>query len=123
MEDKMAKSKILEPVVESGKKAKKSKSVQMQGWKVWVYHIFTILMNPRRYFSSIVADGSYEAPMIKAFIYGLIGGLIVLFMQLLGGTAITMGVVFAKLVITPILAVVVLFILSGLIMLISEITG
>ncbi len=102
---------------------KTGKTIKKHGITSWLQHIAMILVNPKRYFSSIVADGSFEAPMIKAFIYGLIGGALVLLLQLLGGHAITMATVFAKFIVTPILAVVVLFLLSGLIMLISEITG
>jgi hypothetical protein len=70
-----------------------------------------------------VADGNLEESMLKAFLYGLLGGALVLFLQLLGGGAITFSIVFAKLVIIPVLAVAILFVLGGLLMMISEITG
>ena len=61
--------------------------------------------------------------MFKAFIYGLIGGCLVLGIRLLGGATITIGAVFTALVIMPVLAVALLFVCGGLLMLVSEITG
>ena len=61
--------------------------------------------------------------MLKAFIYGLIGGCLVLLLRLIGGATITIGSVFSALIIVPVLAVALLFVLGGLMMLVSEITG
>ncbi|MBR4507453.1 MAG: hypothetical protein IKP24_02870 [Alphaproteobacteria bacterium] len=81
------------------------------------------IINPKSFFKKIVADGNMEESMLRAFIYGLIGGVLVLFFRLVGGATITIGSVFGALVIVPVLAVALLFIMGGLLMLISEITG
>lgn len=82
-----------------------------------------LLINPKHYFTKIVADGNMEEAMLKAFIYGLIGGCLVLFLHLLGGATITIGSLFTALIIVPVLAVALLFVFGGLMMLVSEITG
>ncbi len=86
-------------------------------------HIWDIITRPKRYFSKIVADGNLDESMFKAFIYGLIGGCLVLGIRLLGGATITIGSVFTAVVIMPVLAVALLFVGGGLLMLVSEITG
>ncbi|MCM1294794.1 MAG: hypothetical protein NC311_04525 [Muribaculaceae bacterium] len=86
-------------------------------------HIKSIVMQPKRFFTKIVADGNMEESMLKAFIYGLIGGLLVLGLKLMGGATITIGAVFTAIVIVPVLAVALLFVMGGLLMLVSEITG
>jgi hypothetical protein len=91
--------------------------------KNWVAHIIQILVDPKRFFSKIVADGNLDESMMKAFMYGLLGGALVLMIQLLGGATITFAAAFSKLVIVPVLAVAILFVLGGMLMMISEITG
>ena len=86
-------------------------------------HFWDIVVNPRRYFTKIVADGNLDESMFKAFIYGLIGGCLVLGIRLLGGATITIGAVFTAIIIMPVLAVALLFVGGGLLMLVSEITG
>ena len=86
-------------------------------------HFWDIIVNPKRYFTKIVADGNLDESMFKAFIYGLIGGCLVLGIRLLGGATITIGAVFTAIVIMPVLAVALLFVCGGLLMLVSEITG
>lgn len=81
------------------------------------------VLNPKSFFKKIVADGDLEESMLRAFIYGLIGGVLVLFFRLIGGATITLGSVFTSLIIIPVLAVGLLFVMGGLLMLISEITG
>lgn len=81
------------------------------------------IINPKSFFKRIVADGNLEESMFRAFIYGLIGGALVLGLRLIGGATITLGAAFTELVIVPVLAVALLFIMGGLLMLISEITG
>ncbi len=81
------------------------------------------IVNPKNFFKTIVADGNLEDSMLMAFIYGLIGGALVLLFRLIGGATITIGTVFSQLIIVPVLAVALLFIMGGLLMLISEITG
>lgn len=81
------------------------------------------IVNPKSFFKKIVADGDLEESMFRAFIYGLIGGALVLLFRLIGGATITIGTVFGALIIVPVLAVALLFVMGGLLMLISEITG
>lgn len=95
----------------------------MQKIKKWYKSIKGIVINPRRYFSKIVADGDIEESMLKAFIYGLMGGLLVLGIRLIGGATITISSVFTAVVIVPVIAVGLLFVGGGLMMLVSEITG
>ena len=85
--------------------------------------IWDIITRPKRYFSKIVADGNLDESMFKAFIYGLIGGCLVLAIRLIGGATITIGSVFTAIIIMPVLAVALLFVGGGLLMLVSEITG
>ena len=85
--------------------------------------IKNLVVNPKRYFSKIVADGNLEESMLKAFLYGLLGGCLVLLIRLIGGATITLGSVFTAIVIVPVLAVTLLFVMGGLMMLVSEITG
>lgn len=86
-------------------------------------HLRDIIVKPKRYFSKIVADGNMEEAMFKAFFYGLLGGLLVLGLRLIGGATVTFGAVFTAIVIVPVLAVGLLFVMGGLMMLVSEITG
>ena len=86
-------------------------------------HIHDVIVNPKRYFTKIVADGNMEESMLKAFLYGLLGGLLVLFIRLIGGASITLGSIFTAIIIVPVLAVALLFVMGGLLMLVSEITG
>lgn len=95
----------------------------MKKIKNWYRSIKDVIINPRRFFSKIVADGDIEESMLKAFIYGLLGGLAVLGIKLIGGATITINSVFTAVVIVPVIAVALLFIGGGLMMLVSEITG
>ncbi len=88
-----------------------------------IKHIRNVIVNPRRFFTKIVADGNMEESMLKAFLYGLLGGCLVLLIRLLGGATITLGAIFTAVIIVPVLAVSLLFVLGGLMMLVSEITG
>lgn len=85
--------------------------------------IRNIIVNPKRYFTKIVADGNLEESMLKAFLYGLLGGILVLTIRLMGGATITLGAIFTAIMIVPVLAVTLLFVMGGLLMLVSEITG
>ena len=91
--------------------------------KYAIGHVRDIIINPRRYFTKIVADGNMEEAMFKAFLYGLIGGVLVFTINLLTGATFTIGSLFTAFIITPVIAVGVLFVLGGLLMLVSEITG
>lgn len=91
--------------------------------KKWTGGIRDVILNPKRFFTKIVADGNLEESMLKAFLYGLLGGCLVLGMRLLGGATITVSAVFTAVVIVPVLAVALLFVMGGLMMLVSEITG
>ena len=86
-------------------------------------HIRNLIVNPKRYFTKIVADGNMEEAMLKAFLYGLLGGCLVLLIRLLGGATITIGAIFTAIISVPVLAVALLFVMGGLMMLVSEITG
>ena len=86
-------------------------------------HLRDIVIKPKRYFTKIVADGNMDESMLKAFIYGLLGGILVLCLRLIGGATVTLGAVFTAVVIVPVLAVALLFVMGGLMMLVSEITG
>lgn len=94
-----------------------------QNIKNWASRIWDIASNPKRYFTKIIADGNLDESMLRAFIYGLIGGVLVLGIKLIGGATITLGSVFSAIIIVPVLAVALLFIMGGLLMLVSEITG
>ena len=95
----------------------------MKKIKNWFRGIHDVIVNPRRFFSKIVADGDIEESMLKAFIYGLLGGLAVLAIKLIGGATITINSVFTAVVIVPVIAVALLFVGGGLLMLVSEMTG
>ncbi|MBO7656784.1 MAG: hypothetical protein J6S80_03595 [Alphaproteobacteria bacterium] len=95
----------------------------MKKIKKWYRSVKDVVVNPRRYFSKIVADGDIEESMLKAFIYGLLGGILVLAIRLIGGATITISSVFTAIVIVPVIAVGLLFVGGGLMMLVSEITG
>ena len=94
----------------------------MSKFKRWLQHIVHILIQPRQFFSKIVADGNLEESMLKAFMYGLLGGIAVLALQLIGGATITFAAVFPGnnsscvgcCFIVPII---------GVMMMVSEITG
>ena len=86
-------------------------------------HIRNVIVNPKRYFSKIVADGNLEESMLRAFLYGLLGGILVLIIRLIGGASITFGAIFTAVIIVPVLAVTLLFVMGGLMMMVSEITG
>lgn len=85
--------------------------------------IRNLIVNPKRYFTKIVADGNMEESMMKAFLYGLLGGCMVLLIRLMGGATVTVGAIFTAIIIVPVLAVALLFVMGGLMMLMSEITG
>jgi len=89
----------------------------------WFKPVKNVILSPKRFFTKIVADGDMEESMLKAFMYGLVGGLMVLCINLIGGATITITSVFSALIITPVLAVTLLFVMGGLMMLVSEITG
>ena len=82
-----------------------------------------LIVNPKRFFSRIVADGNMEEAMFLAFLYGLLGGCLVLVINLLGGGDFTFGALFNAVIIVPVVAVTLLFVMGGLMMLVSEITG
>ncbi len=86
-------------------------------------HVRDIITNPRRYFTKIVADGNMEEAMFKAFLWGLLGGILVFAINILTGASFTIGALFNALIITPVIAVGILFVMGGLLMLVSEITG
>lgn len=84
--------------------------------------IRNLIINPRRFFTRIVADGNIEDAMFHAFLYGLLGGVLIFIIKICGGADFTLGALFNALIIVPVVAVGVLFLLGGLMMLISEVT-
>ncbi len=93
---------------------------KIRNWPKQIKDIFT---QPKRYFSKIVVDGDLDEPMLRAFLYGLLGGIIVFVLNLIGGAPITIESIFTALIIVPVAAVTVLFLSGGMLMLVSEITG
>lgn len=89
----------------------------------WAHNVRDVILNPKRFFTKIVADGNLEESMLKAFLYGMLGGCLVQGLRLLGGATMTISGVFSALIIVPVLAVTLLFVMGGLMMLVSEITG
>ncbi|MBR3510943.1 MAG: hypothetical protein IKN73_02675 [Alphaproteobacteria bacterium] len=89
----------------------------------WFSKLTDIFFRPKYFFSRIVADGKIEDAILKAFLWGFVGGLIVLIMNLYRGDAFTIFSLFKAIVMYPVLAVLLLFSAAGLMMLVSEITG
>ena len=54
----------------------------------WLSAIAGVLTQPKRFFTKIVADGNLEESMLRAFMYGLLAGLLVLGLRLLGGATV-----------------------------------
>ena len=88
----------------------------------WFKRLTDIFFRPKYFFSRIVADGKMEDAMLRAFLWGLIGGILVLVMQLVRGNPFTILALFKAIIVGPVLAVVLLFVFAGLMMLVSEIT-
>ncbi len=88
----------------------------------WFKRLTDIFFRPKYFFSKIVADGKMEDAMLRAFLWGLIGGILVLIMQLVRGNPFTFLALFKAIIVCPVLAVVLLFVFAGLMMLVSEIT-
>ena len=91
----------------------------------WLSKFSDIFFRPKYFFSRIVADGKMEDAIIKAFLWGFVGGILVLVINLVRGglDAFSIFSFFKAIVIYPVLAVMLLFICAGLMMLVSEITG
>ena len=64
-----------------------------------------------------------EDAMLRAFMWGLVGGIVVLIVNLCRGNPFTVFSLFKAFVVYPVLAVIMLFIFAGLMMLVSEITS
>lgn len=89
----------------------------------WLFKLLDIFFRPKYFFSKLVVDGKMEDAMLRAFIWGLIGGIIVLILHLIRGNAFTVFSLFKTFVVFPVMAVVMLFVCAGLMMLVSEITS
>jgi len=89
----------------------------------WISRLSDIFFRPKYFFSKIVADGKMEDAMLRAFMWGLVGGLVVFVLYLLRGNPLTVFSLFKTVIVYPVLAVVLLFVCAGLMMLVSEITG
>jgi len=85
--------------------------------------ILLILIQPDRFFKKIVVDGNLNEAMVKAAMFGLIGGVATLTLALVAGQTLAFWAFFTKLVIFPLVAVIILFVFAGLMMLFSEISG
>ena len=91
--------------------------------KKWFNSIKDVILTPKHFFTKIVADGNMDDSMLKAFLYGLLGGILVFCLRLIGGAEVTFSAIFNAIIIVPVIAVTMLFVLGGLMMLVSEITG
>lgn len=91
----------------------------------WLSKFSDIFFRPKYFFSRIVADGKMEDAILKAFLWGLIGGILVFIINLVrdGFYVFNVFSLLKAIVIYPVLAVILLFIFAGLMMLVSEITG
>ena len=89
----------------------------------WIAKLGDIFFRPKYFFSRIVADGKMEDAILKAFFWGLIGGIVVLILSLVRGNPFTIFSLFRALIGFPVLAIIILFVCAGLMMFVSEITG
>ncbi len=89
----------------------------------WFVKLTDIFFRPKYFFTRIVADGKMEDAVLKAFLWGLIGGLTILVIGIVRGEPFTIFTLFKSLIMYPILAEFVLFMTAGLMMMVSEITG
>lgn len=89
----------------------------------WFSKFTDIFFRPKYFFTRIVADGKMEDAVLKAFLWGLVGGLTVLIIDLVRGDSFTIFGLFKSLVMYPIFAEFILFMTAGLMMMVSEITG
>jgi len=101
-------------------KPAKPTKIKKRGWLAKLTDIF---FKPKYFFSRIVADGKMEDAILKAFLWGLVGGIVVLILNLVRGNAFTIFSLFRALIGFPVLAVILLFVFAGLMMLVSEVTG
>ena len=104
-------------------KITKSAKVSKPKKRSWLAKLSDIFFRPKFFFTRIVADGKMEDAILKAFLWGLVGGIVVLIMHLVRGDAFTVFSLFKAIVMFPVLAIVLLFVFAGLMMLVSEITG
>lgn len=89
----------------------------------WFAKLTDIFFRPKYFFTRIVADGKMEDAVLKAFLWGLVGGLTVLIINLVRGDSFTIFGLFKSLVMYPMFAEFILFMTAGLMMMVSEITG
>lgn len=104
-------------------KLRKSARMAKPRKRSWLSKLGDIFFRPKYFFTRIVADGNMEDAILKAFLWGLLGGLIVLIMGLCRGEAVNIFPIFKAIVMYPVLAVILLFICAGLMMLVSEVTS
>ncbi len=91
----------------------------------WLARFSDIFFRPKYFFTRIVADGKMEDAILKAFLWGFVGGVLVFVINLIrnGFDVMTVFSLFKAMVFYPVFAVMLLFICAGLMMLVSEITG
>ena len=73
----------------------------------WFKRLTDIFFRPKYFFSKIVADGKMEDAMLRAFLWGLIGGVLVLIMQLVRGNPFTFLSLFKAIIVNTALTTVV----------------
>ena len=78
----------------------------------WLVRLGDIFFRPKYFFTKIVADGKMEDAMLRAFMWGLVGGIVVLIVNLLRGNPFSVFSLFKAFIVFPVLAVIVLFILD-----------
>lgn len=105
------------------KKSAKTAKVARTKKRGWLAKLTDVFFKPKYFFSRIVADGKMEDAILKAFLWGLVGGIVVLVLRLIWGNPFTIFSLFRALVVYPVLAVIILFLCGGLMMLVSEVTG
>lgn len=109
-------------LMKSSKTLKQAKPVKIKK-RGWLAKLTDIFFKPKYFFSRIVADGKMEDAILKAFLWGLVGGIVVLILNLVRGDVFTIFSLFKSLIVYPVLAVILLFVFAGLMMLVSEVTG
>lgn len=83
-------------------------------FKSWFSDAYKVILTPKKYFSSIVEDGNYEDPIIKAAFYGLITAVLMFIIN-----TVKIGFTFMSLinlVVYPIIAVILTFGLAGVLL-------
>ncbi|MDY6970585.1 MAG: YIP1 family protein [Spirochaetota bacterium] len=81
----------------------------------------SVLLSPKEYFVSMEKEGGYVEPVIKAVIYGLVGGIISFIWGILGLSALGAVIGVITIILTPIYALIGIFIGGVILLVISAI--